>query len=101
MQPERSAHVSLGTWGLVGVELEKPVLTEDSRVANFTNELGVDGRIRYLRNVMGLWLLQEVAARLACRGPLRRRVRAACGRRPAAGRRFGTRRRRPPPAAAR
>jgi rhamnulokinase len=35
------------------------VLTEDSRAANFTNELGVDGTVRYLRNVMGLWLLQE------------------------------------------
>ena len=54
-----AAYVSLGTWGLVGVELEHPVLSEDSRRANFTNELGVDGRIRYLRNVMGLWLLQE------------------------------------------
>lgn len=59
MESTRAAYVSLGTWGLVGVELERPVLTEDSRRANFTNELGVDGRIRYLRNVMGLWLLQE------------------------------------------
>ena len=59
MEPQRSAYVSLGTWGLVGLELEKPVLTDDSRSANFTNELGVDGRVRYLRNVMGLWLLQE------------------------------------------
>lgn len=59
MEPERAAYVSLGTWGLVGLELEKPVLTEESRAANFTNELGVDGRVRYLRNVMGLWLLQE------------------------------------------
>src|SRR3712207_6147525 len=37
----------------------KPVLTEESRAAGFTNELGVDGTVRYLRNVMGLWLLQE------------------------------------------
>jgi rhamnulokinase len=59
MEPERAAYISLGTWGLVGLELEQPVLTEESRAANFTNELGVDGRIRYLRNVMGLWLLQE------------------------------------------
>lgn len=58
MAPERAAYISLGTWGLVGLELEKPVLTEQSRAANFTNELGVDGRVRYLRNVMGLWLLQ-------------------------------------------
>jgi rhamnulokinase len=52
-------YVSCGTWGLVGVELDAPVLTEESRRANFTNERGVDGTIRYLRNVMGLWLLSE------------------------------------------
>ncbi len=56
---ERFAYIACGTWGLVGVELERPILTDASRAANFTNELGVDGRIRYLRNVMGLWLLQE------------------------------------------
>jgi hypothetical protein len=53
------AYISCGTWSLVGVELERPVLTDASRAANFTNETGVDGTIRYLRNVMGLWLLQE------------------------------------------
>jgi rhamnulokinase len=53
------AYVACGTWGLVGVELDAPVLSEASRLGNFTNEGGVDGRIRYLRNVMGLWLLQE------------------------------------------
>jgi sugar (pentulose or hexulose) kinase len=53
------AYVSCGTWSLVGVELDAPVLTEDARRANFTNEGGVDGTIRFLRNVMGLWLLQE------------------------------------------
>jgi rhamnulokinase len=53
------AYIACGTWSLVGVELDHPVLTEESRQANFTNEGGVDGRIRYLRNVMGLWLLQE------------------------------------------
>src|ERR1019366_5142718 len=52
-------YISCGTWSLVGVELDQPVLTEASRVANFTNETGIDGTIRYLRNVMGLWLLQE------------------------------------------
>ena len=56
---ERFAYVSCGTWSLVGVELAEPVLTEASRAANFSNELGVDGTVRYLRNVMGLWLLQE------------------------------------------
>lgn len=53
------AYISCGTWGLVGVETEHPVLSEASRHANFTNEGGVDGRIRYLHNVMGLWLLSE------------------------------------------
>jgi rhamnulokinase len=55
----RFAFISSGTWSLVGVELHAPVLSEASRRANFTNELGVDGTVRYLRNVMGLWLLQE------------------------------------------
>jgi rhamnulokinase len=56
---ERFAYISCGTWSLVGVELPAPVRTEAGRAANFSNELGVDGTVRYLRNVMGLWLLQE------------------------------------------
>jgi rhamnulokinase len=56
---DRFAYISCGTWSLVGLELDAPVLTEDARVANFTNEIGVDGTVRFLRNVMGLWLLQE------------------------------------------
>ena len=54
-----AAYISSGTWSLVGVELGRPVLSDDSREANFTNEGGVDGKIRYLRNVMGMWLLSE------------------------------------------
>ncbi|HEY5980619.1 MAG TPA: rhamnulokinase family protein [Microlunatus sp.] len=53
------AYVSSGTWSLVGLELDRPVITDASRDANFTNEGGVDGRVRFLRNVGGLWLLQE------------------------------------------
>jgi rhamnulokinase len=53
------AYVSSGTWSLVGLELDEPVITDASRAANFTNEGGVDGRVRFLRNVGGLWLLQE------------------------------------------
>jgi rhamnulokinase len=53
------AYISCGTWGLVGVELEAPELSEAGRLANFTNEGGVDGTVRYLHNVMGLWLLSE------------------------------------------
>jgi len=56
---EAFAYISCGTWSLVGVELDAPVLSEESRRANFTNEGGVDGTVRYLRNVMGLWPLQE------------------------------------------
>ncbi len=52
-------YVSSGTWSLVGTELDSPVLSRDTMAANFTNERGVDGRIRFLRNVGGLWLLQE------------------------------------------
>lgn len=53
------AYISSGTWSLVGVELDAPVTSDASRLAGFTNERGVDGRVRYHRNVMGLWLLQE------------------------------------------
>jgi rhamnulokinase len=56
---ERFAYICTGTWSLAGLELDAPVLTEESRLANFTNELGLDGTVRYLRNIMGLWLLQE------------------------------------------
>ncbi|WP_207840227.1 rhamnulokinase [Williamsia soli] len=59
MRPESAAYISCGTWGLVGVEVAHRVVDPAARVANFTNEVGVDGRIRFLRNVMGLWLLSE------------------------------------------
>ncbi|GAB2979331.1 rhamnulokinase [Saccharothrix stipae] len=55
----RFAYVSSGTWSLAGVELPEPVLSPRARELNFTNEGGVDGRTRFLRNVGGLWLLQE------------------------------------------
>ena len=54
-----AAYISCGTWGLVGLELEQPVVTEAAREADFTNEAGIDGRVRFLHNVMGLWLLSE------------------------------------------
>ena len=52
-------YISSGTWSLVGVELPRPILTQESLAANFTNEGGVFGTTRYLKNVMGLWLIQE------------------------------------------
>lgn len=54
-----AAYISCGTWGLVGVELDEPVVSDAAREANFTNEGGVDGRVRFLHNVTGLWLLSE------------------------------------------
>ncbi|MFC4785576.1 rhamnulokinase [Nocardioides sp. MAHUQ-72] len=56
---EPSAYVSSGTWSLVGLELDEPVLTDAARAADFTNEGGVDGTVRFLKNVMGLWVLSE------------------------------------------
>ena len=52
-------YISSGTWSLVGAELQQPVMTADALHANFTNEGGVFGTTRFLKNVMGMWLLQE------------------------------------------
>ena len=59
LQHDASVYISCGTWSLVGTELAGPVATDRARVAGFTNEGGVDGRTRFLKNVMGLWLLSE------------------------------------------
>lgn len=56
-------YISSGTWSLVGVELQQPVLTPEALAANCTNEGGVFGTTRFLKNVMGLWLLQECQRR--------------------------------------
>jgi rhamnulokinase len=55
----RAAILSSGTWSLLGLELDTPVLSDRAREYNLTNERGVDGTIRLLRNVMGLWIVQE------------------------------------------
>ena len=55
----RAAFISSGTWSLVGVELDEPVLTPAAHAANLTNERGFGGTTRLLKNVMGLWLVQE------------------------------------------
>jgi rhamnulokinase len=65
---EDFAYVSSGTWSLVGVELPSPVATEDGLRANFTNEGGFGGKTRLLKNVMGLWLLQECRRQWAREG---------------------------------
>ncbi|HUI31916.1 MAG TPA: rhamnulokinase family protein [Candidatus Acidoferrales bacterium] len=54
------AYLSSGTWSLIGIEAEQPIINELSRSSNFTNEGGVGGKITFLQNIMGLWLLQEV-----------------------------------------
>jgi len=59
LQDEHAAVLSSGTWSLLGVELAEPVLTDAAREANLTNERGVDGTTRLLKNVMGMWLLEE------------------------------------------
>ena len=56
------AFISSGTWSLVGVEANAPVRTEAARAANLTNEVGLGGTIRLLKNVMGLWLVQQCCA---------------------------------------
>lgn len=53
------AFISSGTWSLLGAEIAEPILSPESKDANFTNELGVDNRVRYLKNLSGLWLLSE------------------------------------------
>ena len=54
-----AAYLSSGTWSLLGLELDQPVLTAQARKHNFTNELGVNNKIRFLKNLSGLWLLQQ------------------------------------------
>ena len=54
-----SAFLSVGTWSLVGLEVDEPLITDETFAANLTNEGGVAGTFRLLRNVTGLWLLHE------------------------------------------
>lgn len=58
-QGEDWAYLSSGTWSLIGVELNQPLINDAAREANFTNEVGYGGTIRFLKNLSGLWLLQE------------------------------------------
>jgi rhamnulokinase len=59
LENEDSAYISSGTWSLVGVEVDKPIVSRKSLEYNFTNEGGVFGKFRFLRNVQGMWLVQE------------------------------------------
>lgn len=53
------AYLSSGTWSLMGIEVDEPILTEKSEMLNFTNEGGVHSEIRYLKNICGMWLLES------------------------------------------
>jgi len=53
------AYLSSGTWSLMGVETEKPILTAESYEKNFTNEGGIEGTTRFLKNITGMWLLEQ------------------------------------------
>jgi rhamnulokinase len=64
----QSAYISSGTWSLVGVELPAPILTPAAQRANFTNEGGVNNTIRFLKNVGGLWLVQECQRHWSAQG---------------------------------
>ena len=60
-QPDsRWAYLSSGTWSLLGAELDKPICSAEARQVPFTNELGVGGTVRFLKNIAGLWLVQEL-----------------------------------------
>ncbi|MCM1127951.1 MAG: rhamnulokinase [Lachnospiraceae bacterium] len=63
-QNEQAVYLSSGTWSLLGVESETPITTEESRKENFTNEGGVWYRYRYLKNIMGLWMIQSIRREL-------------------------------------
>jgi rhamnulokinase len=53
------AYLSSGTWSLIGVEAPAPIVTPEALRENYTNELGVDGTVRFLKNIVGMWILQE------------------------------------------
>jgi rhamnulokinase len=59
IDPNSEAYISSGTWSLVGVETRSPITSERALTANLTNELGADGTVRLLKNVTGMWLLEE------------------------------------------
>lgn len=62
---EHAVYLSSGTWSLLGVETKEPLTDEESRRANFTNEGGAWHRFRYLKNIMGLWMIQSVRRELS------------------------------------
>lgn len=62
------AYLSSGTWSLLGAEINAPIATDAARRVPFTNERGINGTVRFLKNIAGLWLLQELRRELELRG---------------------------------
>ncbi|MEL5892189.1 rhamnulokinase family protein [Bacteroides sp. GD17] len=62
------AFLSSGTWSLLGIETDEPILSEEARNGGFTNEGGVGGKIRFLQNITGLWMLQQLIRQWKERG---------------------------------
>ncbi|MBO4557934.1 MAG: rhamnulokinase [Bacteroidales bacterium] len=62
------AYLSSGTWSLIGIEAYEPIIGEESFKENYTNEGGIDGTIRFLKNVTGMWLLEQCRVRWAEQG---------------------------------
>ena len=63
-----NVYISSGTWSLMGIENDKPILTPTARELNLTNEIGYNGSIRFLKNIMGTWLLQQTRNAYIARG---------------------------------
>ncbi len=61
---EDELFISSGTWSLIGCENDMPVLTNEARISNFTNEGGINNRFRFLKNIMGMWLFQNIRRNL-------------------------------------
>ena len=65
---EKAAFLSCGTWSLIGCELDEPMLTYESNKKELSNEMGANGKVNYLKNISGLWLIQETRRDLAKQG---------------------------------
>lgn len=64
-ESKNAAFLSCGTWSLIGCELDKPVMTKESNTMELSNEMGANGKINFLKNISGLWLIQETRRDLA------------------------------------
>lgn len=67
-QSDNAAFLSCGTWSLIGCELDEPIMTAESNALELSNEMGANGKINYLKNISGLWLIQELKRNLAAKG---------------------------------